>query len=75
MCSAQRVVIAVWTKAAVRTYTSDLDAEEWMHYRNAAPINTDDVLRMVRVMSAYEGDLSDVLEDPLFEPKPAEGKN
>ena len=67
MCSAQRVIVAVWGKNSVRTFQSDLDAEEWMHYRNASPIDYDDVIRVARLMSEYEGDLTDVLEDPLFD--------
>ncbi len=75
MCNAQRVVVAVWTRNSVRTYLSDLDAQEWMHYRNAPAVSTDDVIRMARVMSAYDSDFSDVLEDPLFEEKKADSKN
>lgn len=67
MCNAQRVLIAVWGKNSVRTYHSDLDAQEWVHYRNKPPIDVDDVIRVARDMAAYEGDLTDVLEDPLFD--------
>lgn len=67
MCNAQRVIVAVWGKNTVRTFHSDLDAEEWVHYRNAPPIDYDDVIRVARLMSAYDGDLTDVLEDPLFD--------
>ena len=67
MCTSQRLVIAVWNRSAVRTYLTDLDAQEWTHYRNAPPINSDDVIRFHQMLEAYDGDLSDVLEDPLFE--------
>lgn len=67
MCNAQRVIIAVWGKSSVRTYNSDLDASEWVHYRNMPPIDFDDVIRVARVMAAYEGDLTDVLEDPILD--------
>jgi hypothetical protein len=69
MCTSQRLVIAVWNRNAVRTYTTDLDAQEWVHYRHAPPIDVDDVIRISRMLSEYDGDLSDVLEDPLFEEK------
>lgn len=67
MCTSQRLVIAVWNKSAVRTYATDLDAEEWVYYRNAPPIDVDDVIRVARMLADYDGDLSDVLEDPLFD--------
>lgn len=67
MCNSQRLVIAVWNKNAVRTYTTDLDAEEWMFYRHAPPINADDVLRVHQMFATYDGDFSDVLEDPILD--------
>lgn len=69
MCASQRLVIAVWMRGGIRTYASDLDAQEWRFYRSAPPISTDDVIRISRMLSGYHGDFSDVLEDPLFEEK------
>lgn len=66
ICTVNRLVIALSYKNGVRTFATDLDAEEWLHYRHAAPINADDVLRIVRMLQEYEGDFTDVLEDPLF---------
>lgn len=67
MCMSHRLVIAVWHRNVVRTYATDLDTEEWMHYRNALPVSIDDVIRITREMMQYEGDFTDVLEDPLFD--------
>lgn len=67
MCHSHRLVIAVWQRNVVRTYGTDLDSEEWHFYRNAPSVSTDDVIRISQVMSEYKGDLSDVLEDPLFD--------
>jgi hypothetical protein len=72
MCSTQRVIVAVWGRSSVRTFASDLDAEEWLYYRNLPPIHYDDVIRVARLMSEYEGDFSDVLEDPLFDERPGD---
>ncbi|TAH51905.1 MAG: hypothetical protein EYC68_08990 [Chloroflexota bacterium] len=69
LCLSERLVIAVWTKSAIRTFSTDLDYAEWNYYRQAPPINADDVIRMARIMSEYEGDFSDVLEDPMFDEK------
>lgn len=67
ICTVHRLVIAVSQKNGVRTYATDLDAQEWVYYRQAPAISADDVLRFVRMLTEYEGDLSDVLEDPLFD--------
>jgi hypothetical protein len=69
VCNTQRVIIAVWNKNAVRTFSTDLDAEEWAFYRKAPAINADDVLRVHLMLAEYDGDLSDVLEDPILENK------
>jgi hypothetical protein len=66
MCNSQRLIMAQWSKNAIRTYVTDLDTEEWQHYRNGPPINVDDVLRVHRMLQTYDGDLSDVLEDPVL---------
>lgn len=66
MCTSQRVVIAVWNKNAVRTFATDLDAEEWLYYRHAPALDYDDVIRIARMLRDYDGDFGDVLEDPLF---------
>jgi hypothetical protein len=74
-CTIQRLVIAVWNRNAVRTYLTDLDAQEWAFYRHAPPVNSDDVLRMYQMLKDYAGDFGDVLEDPLFESHPEQGKS
>lgn len=70
ICSAQRVIVAVWNKSALRTYATDLDAQEWDYYRRTPPIDYNDVIRVARMLREYNGDFSDVLEDPLFEDSP-----
>ena len=67
MCVTERLVIGVWRKNGLRTYMTDLDREEWNHYRRTAAINCDDVLRVVQMLRAYDGDFSDILEDPIFD--------
>ncbi len=67
MCRSERLVIAVWRRNAIRTYATELDAQEWVYYRQAPPIQSDDVIRVHAMLLEYDGDLSDVLEDPLLD--------
>ena len=67
MCIAQRLVIGVRHQNTIRTYATDLDTEEWNFYRRSPRVNVDDVVRVARMLKTYDGDFSDVLEDPLFE--------
>lgn len=67
ICMTERLVVGTWQNEAFRMYWTELDREEWMHYRNAPPINSDDVLRVVQMLRTYTDDFGDVLEDPIFE--------
>ncbi len=67
MCHSKRLIFAVWGRNGVRTFMNDLDEQEWVYYRYAPPIATEDLLRFHTMLQAYDGDLSDVLEDPLFD--------
>lgn len=71
MCVSDRLVIGVRHRNSIRTYSTELDAEEWNYYRRSPRIDADDVLRFTRMLRIYDGDFSDVLEDPIFdEPEP-----
>jgi hypothetical protein len=67
MCTTERLVLAAWSSTTVRTYATDLDAEEWVYYRHQPPIQIHDLLRVHEMFKTYDGDLSDVLEDPIFD--------
>lgn len=65
VCAQERLLVARWSGLAVKMYHTELDAEEWQHYSQSPRVSADDVIRMHLTMSTYDGDLSDVLEDPL----------
>ncbi|MGB8647604.1 MAG: hypothetical protein WCF84_20385 [Anaerolineae bacterium] len=64
-CHKQSIVLAVVQRRQVRPVFSELDPDEWQHFRRLPPLASDDVIRMHREMQAYDGDFTDVLEDPL----------
>jgi len=67
MCHSQRLVLGARTRNRIRAYALELDAEEWNFYRRAPRLDADDVVRIARMLKTYDGDFSDVLEDPFFE--------
>jgi hypothetical protein len=67
MCDSQRLVIGVQHQNAIRTYATDLDTAEWNYYRRLPRLDADDVVRVARMLKTYEGDFSDVLEDPILD--------
>ncbi len=68
LCRSQRLVLGARERNRIRAYATELDAEEWNFYRRAPRLDADDVVRIARTLKTYDGDFSDVLEDPFFEP-------
>jgi hypothetical protein len=66
MCSRQRLIIAEQERGRIKLLHTDLDDAEWRHYRSQPSVDCDDVIRTYADMSRYDGDLTDVLEDPLL---------
>ena len=69
-CRKQSVVLAVVERRKVRSVVSELEPAEWQRFRSFGVLTVDDVIAMHRVLLPYEGDLSEVLEEPL----PPEGR-
>lgn len=67
LCLAERLIIARWEGKRVELLYTELDQEEWTHYHARAAIQSDDVIQMHCNMQTYDGDLSDILEDPLLQ--------
>ncbi len=64
-CHKQSVVLAVVQRRKVRPVLSELEPDEWRRFSRMVALSSDDVIRMHRDMEAYDGDFTDVLEDPL----------
>ncbi len=64
-CHKQSVVLAVVQHRKVRPVLSELEPDEWQRVHALPRLASDDVIRMHREMDAYQGDFTDVLEDPL----------
>jgi hypothetical protein len=64
-CRKQSVVLAVVQRRQVRSIWSELEPDEWQRYRDLPPLTRDEVINFHRIMQAYDGDFTDVLEDPL----------
>ncbi len=64
-CRKQSVVLAIVQRRKVRPVYSELEPDEWQRFRVLRPLTRDDVINMHRALQQYDGDLGDVLEDPL----------
>lgn len=66
ICSQERLLVITWDQSVLRAHYTELDAEEWLYYRKQPPLGPDDVIRIHQMLKEYDGDLSDVLEDPFL---------
>lgn len=73
VCDKRSLTLISIGKIRAETHYCDLDAEEWMFYKDLPPVMYDDVISCHRVMREYSGDLSDVLEDPVLGPNSKDG--
>lgn len=64
-CRKQSLVLAVVRRRQIHSFFSELAPDEWMYFSRAQPLDVDDVIAIHRQMQVYDGDFSEVLEDPL----------
>jgi ribosomal protein S27E len=65
MCHTQALLFAVLTEHVAQTLYSDLTPDEWERFNDRPPISTDDVIAFHTYIRAYDGDFSEILDEPL----------
>ena len=65
MCRTQALLFAVLTERTARTLYSDLTPDEWTRFKDRPPISMEDVITFHEYMCAYDGDFSEILDEPL----------
>lgn len=66
-CRTQALLLAVVEGKAARSVYTDLTPDEWERFKDHTPISVDDVIAMHQYIQSYDGDFSEILEDPLPE--------
>lgn len=66
-CRTTALLLAVISQNVTRSIYTDLAPEEWERFKSSVPVDVDDVIRFYQAMDAYDGDFSDILEEPLSE--------
>ena len=64
-CRTQALLLAVVEGKAARPVYTDLAPDEWNRFKDRPPVSVDDVIAMHQYIQSYDGDLSEILEDPL----------
>ncbi|MBI4787584.1 MAG: hypothetical protein HY782_11115 [Chloroflexi bacterium] len=64
-CRTQALLLAVVNDRGTQPIYTDLAPDEWKRFKDAAPIAADDVIAIHEYLQVYEGDFTDILEDPL----------
>lgn len=66
-CGAEEVLAVVLHGNQAHAVLLDLVASEWAYFRRQPAVSTNDVVNMARAMRDYDGDFSEILEDPVRE--------
>lgn len=66
-CRTQALLLAVVEENSARPVYTDLAPTEWQRFKDGPPISVDDVIEMHQFIQTYDGDFSEILEDPLPE--------
>lgn len=64
-CRTQALLLAMVDGKATRSIYTDLSPDEWQRFKDRPPISVDDVIAMHQHLQSYDGDFSEILEDPL----------
>ncbi len=66
-CRTQALLLAVVHEGATHPLYTDLVPEDWQRFKDGPSISADDVIRVHQYIQSYDGDFTDILEDPLPE--------
>ncbi len=66
-CHSEALLLAVVNETGTRSTYTDLAPDEWMRFEQGPVVSVDDVISMHQFLERYEGDLSEILDEPLPE--------
>lgn len=66
-CRTQALFLAVIGSGTAQPIHTDLTPSEWERFKGRPPISLDDVIEFYRYMDTYDGDLSEIMDEPLPE--------
>ncbi len=68
-CRTEALLLAVVNEEGTQSIYTDLTPPEWERFKNAPTITVDDVIAAHEFLESYDGDFSEVLDEPLPEEK------
>ena len=66
-CRTKALLLAVMAGGTPHPIYTDLEPTEWERIKSRPPISVDDVIEFYNHLSAYDGDFSEILDEPLEE--------
>lgn len=66
-CHTKALLLAIVNQGTARPVYTDLVPEDWERFKESPPISTDDVISVHEFIQSYDGDFTDILEEPLPE--------
>jgi hypothetical protein len=66
-CRTRALLLAVIDGKSAHPIYTDLDPDEWQRFKDLPPLSLDEVIAFHQFMQAYDGDFSEILDEPLPE--------
>ena len=64
-CQSKGLMLAVLAGGTTHQVYTDLEPHEWKRFQSRPPISFDDVIGFYQHMDAYDGDFSEIMDEPL----------
>jgi hypothetical protein len=64
-CRTQSLIFASLGDKGIRSAYSDLAPSDWDRFKTSPPISDEDVISVHRYLQEYDGDFSELLDEPL----------
>lgn len=64
-CRTEALMLVVVTNRGAQPIYTDLAPSEWERFKASPPISDDDVIAVHRYIQSYDGDFSELLDEPL----------
>ena len=64
-CGTEAILFALVNAQTALPIRTDLTPGEWARFQRAAAINENDVIQLHRTIQAYDGDFSELMDEPL----------
>jgi hypothetical protein len=64
-CRTRALLLAVIDGKSTHPIYTDLEPDEWVRFKDLPPVSLDEFIDFHQAMQAYDGDFSEIMDEPL----------